>query len=181
MRLKGLSLQDFALVISDYLIKNGIEVILTGGACVVIYTNNKYMSYDLDFVLISFDKQKKAKQLLTKIGFYEENRYFKHKDTEYFIDFVSPPLSVGEEPVREISEIIKRNCKLKLLSPTDCVKDRLAAFYHWKDRQALMQAILVCRDNQVDLTEVKRWSANEGKSDEYIKFTEQLRETTERD
>ncbi len=96
-------------------------------------------------------------------------------------DFVSPPLSVGEEPVREISEIIKRNCKLKLLSPTDCVKDRLAAFYHWKDRQALMQAILVCRDNQVDLTEVKRWSANEGKSDEYNKFTEQLRETTERD
>lgn len=181
MRLKGLSLQDFAVVISDYLIKNGIEVILTGGACVVIYTNNKYMSNDLDFVLISFDKQKEAKQLLTKIGFYEEDRYFKHKDTEYFIDFVPPPLSVGEEPVREISEIIKRNCKLKLLSPTDCVKDRLAAFYHWKDRQTLMQAILVCRDNQVDLTEVKRWSANEGKSDEYIKFTEQLREATERD
>ena len=43
-----------------------------------------------------------------------------------------------------------------------------------------MQAILVCRDNQVDLTEVKRWSANEGKSDEYIKFKERLREETER-
>ncbi|GAH95840.1 unnamed protein product, partial [marine sediment metagenome] len=42
MRLKGLSLKDFAIVISDYLIKNGIEVILTGGACVTIYTDNKY-------------------------------------------------------------------------------------------------------------------------------------------
>ena len=30
---------------------------------------------------------------------------------------------------------------LGLLSPTDCVKDRLAAFYHWKDQQSLEPAI----------------------------------------
>ncbi len=170
MKLKGLSLKDMAIVISGYLLKNGIEVILTGGACVVIYTNNKYMSYDLDFVLISSDKQKEVKQLLFDLEFYEEDRYYKHTDTEYFIDFVSPPFSVGEEPVKEISEIKKGGNILKLLSPTDCVKDRLIAFYHWDDRQTLEQAISVYKNNKVDLKEIERWSVNEGMNAKYKIF-----------
>ncbi|NOR22098.1 MAG: hypothetical protein GQ476_05375 [Candidatus Aminicenantes bacterium] len=174
MRLKGLSLKDFAIVISDYLIKNGIEVILTGGACVTIYTDNKYMSYDLDFVLISSNKQKVVKKLLLGLGFSEENRSFRHDDIEYFIEFVPPPLSVGEEPVKEIFKIKKGKHILKLLSPTDCVKDRLIAFYHWDDRQCLEQAILVCGDNRVDLEEVKRWSVNEGMSSKYDIFLTRL-------
>jgi len=176
MRIRGLSLEDFAIVISDHLIKNEIDVVLSGGACVTIYTKNKFMSYDLDFVLISYDKQKEARQLLTEIGFYEEDRYFKHNDTEFFIDFISPPLSVGQEPVREISEIKKGGRVLKLLSPADCVKDRLAAFYHWNDRQSLEQAILVCKAVEVDLKEVERWSINEGMSDKYEKFIQRLEE-----
>jgi len=176
MRIKGLSLEDFAIVISDYLIKNEIDAVLSGGACVTIYTKNKFMSYDLDFVLISYDKQKEARQLLTEIGFYEEDRYFKHNDTEFFIDFVPPPLSVGQEPVKEISEIEKGGRVLKLLSPTDCVKDRLAAFYHWNDRQSLEQAVLVCKAIEIDLKEVERWSTNEGMSDKYEKFKERLNE-----
>ncbi|MFH1933845.1 MAG: hypothetical protein ABIN18_20015 [Pseudomonadota bacterium] len=158
-----------AITISDYLGRNGIDVVLTGGACVSIYTDNKYMSYDLDFVLIS-DDHKKVKELLTQIGFYSEDRYFKHKNTEYFLDFISPPLSVGSEPVKEIAEITKKNKKLRLLSPTDCVKDRLAAYYHWNDRQSLEQAIMVCRGKNVDLKEVERWSLKEGMRDKYTKF-----------
>ncbi len=177
MRIKGLSLEDFAIVISDYLMKNGIEVVLSGGACVTIYTKNKFMSYDLDFVLISSDKQKEVKQMLAEIGFYEENRYFKHSDTEFFIDFISPPLSVGQEPVKEISEIKKGGRVLRLLSPADCAKDRLAAYYHWNDRQSLEQAVFVCKAVEVDLKEVKRWSINEGMSDKYEKFIERLNET----
>ncbi|MCK4556255.1 MAG: hypothetical protein KAU47_01965, partial [Candidatus Aminicenantes bacterium] len=104
----------------------------------------------------------------------EEKRYFKHKDSEYFLDFVSPPLSVGSEPVKKITEIKKGKRTLKLLSVTDCVKDRLAAYYHWEDRQALEQAILVCRNNNVDLKEVERWSKNEGMSDKYKMFKDYL-------
>jgi len=172
MNFKNLPLKEFAILISDYLSTNGIDTVLSGGACVSIYTKNKYISYDLDFVLLSSGEQKKVKHLLAEIGFFEENRYFKHKDTEYFLDFVSPPLSVGGEPVKEIAEIKKGGRTLKLLSVTDCVKDRLAAFYHWGDRQALEQAVLVCRDNSVDFKEVERWSKNEGMSDKYKRFKE---------
>jgi hypothetical protein len=174
MRIKGLNLKDLAVAVSDYLRKNGIETVLTGGACVVIYTNERYMSNDLDFVLVSSEKQKEARELLSKIGFCEEDRYFKHPDSEYLIDFVSPPASVGSEPVKSITEIKKRGRRLKLLSPTDCVKDRLAGFYHWKDRQALDQAIMVCRSQRVDLKEVKRWSGNEGMAAEFKIFLKTL-------
>lgn len=170
MNFKNLPLKEFAIFISDYLSSNGIDTVLSGGACVSIYTENNYISYDLDFVLLSSEHQKKVRHLLVEIGFFEENRYFKHKDTDYFLDFVSPPLSVGGEPVKNIAEIKKGGRTLKLLSVTDCVKDRLAAFYYWGDRQALEQAVLVCRDNPVDFNEVERWSKNEGMSDKYRKF-----------
>jgi hypothetical protein len=174
MQIKGLSLKEFAIRVSDYLIRNNFEVVLSGGACVSIYTDNKYMSYDLDFVLISSGNQKKLKELLISIGFVEDGRYFVHEDTDFLLDFVPPPPSVGSEPIKEISEIRKGNCILKLLSPTDCVKDRLAAFYHWDDRQALNQAILVCRDCKVDLKEVERWSKNEEMHVKFEKFLEEL-------
>ena len=176
MRIKNLSLVDLALAISDYLRRNGIETVLSGGACVSIYSDNKFISYDLDFVLVSVDQQKKTKELLTQIGYYLEDRYFRHNDSEYFLDFVPPPLSIGSEPVKKIAEIKKGNRKLKLLSPTDCVKDRLAAFYHWDDRQSLDQAILVCSNKHIDLKEVERWSIHEGMNNKYKKFIKFLSE-----
>jgi len=174
MDLKGLLLKDFAFTISDYLIKHGIEVVLTGGACIVIYSDYKYMSYDLDFVLMSTDKQKQVRQLMVEIGFYEKGRYFKHDDSEYFIDFLPPPLSVGEEPVKKISTIEKEGCILKLLSPTDCVKDRLAAYYFWSDRQALEQAKLVSESQPVDLDEIRRWSEVEDQLDKFEEIKRDL-------
>ena len=175
MKIKNLSLKDFAIFVSDYLSKKGIDTVLSGGACVTIYTNNKYTSYDLDFVLASSDDQEKVKSVLTEMGFYQENRYFKHKDTEYFLDFISPPLSVGGEPIKDTAEIKKGGRTLKLLSVTDCVKDRLAAYYHWGDRQALEQAVLVCRTNPVDFNEVERWSENEGVGEKFKMFQEYLK------
>ena len=86
--------------------------------------------------------------------------YFEHEDTEYSVQILPPPPSVGAEAVKNIDSIRKGNMVLKLLSPTDSVKDRLAAYYHWNDKQSLDQAISICRDNSIDLKEVERWSKN---------------------
>ena len=56
---------------------------------------------------------------------------------------------------------------LRLLSPTDCVKDRLAHYYHWKDRQCLDQAVMVATASGVDLEEIERWSRHEGMDAEF--------------
>lgn len=61
-----------------------------------------------------------------------------------------------------------------LLSPTDCVKDRLAAYYHWNDKQYLDQAIMISEDNQIDIDEIHRWSEQEGKLFEFNSIKEKL-------
>jgi len=55
----------------------------------------------------------------------------------------------------------------ELLSPTDCVKDRLAAFYHWNDRQCLQQAVWVAQERAIDWKEIEWWSRREGKRKEH--------------
>jgi hypothetical protein len=66
---------------------------------------------------------------MEKIGFKEKGRYFINLETQFFVEFPDGPLSVGEEPVKEVSEFELATGTLRVVSPTDCVKDRLCAFY----------------------------------------------------
>ena len=50
---------------------------------------------------------------------------------------------------------------MRLLSPTDCVKDRLTWWFHAKDRQCLEQAVAVTQTADVDVEELRRWSKGE--------------------
>jgi hypothetical protein len=177
--LTGLPLPDLAALICQACSEKGIEVVLSGGACVSIYTENRYASFDLDFVLRSAVPRKTLRSVMESLDFREDGRHFRHPETPYIVEFLSPPLSVGGEPVREISKIRRGKNILKLLSPTDCVKDRLAAFYHWNDRPSLDQAVLVSRDSKVDLREVKRWSIQEDMEDKFALFKKELAKMTQ--
>ncbi|MFI5331403.1 MAG: hypothetical protein ACHQ2F_10300 [Desulfobaccales bacterium] len=169
--IKEMSIGELAAFICSYLRDNGIEVVLSGGSCVSIYTDNKYASLDLDFIEFqSAPGKRKLVNVLMKIGFLEENRYFKHPETDYFLEFPAGPLSVGNEPVKEIFTLSFSTGLLRIISPTDCVKDRLAAYYHWQDRQSLEQALLVAKDNPIDLGEVARWSKKEGMADRFSRI-----------
>jgi len=63
---------------------------------------------------------------------------------------------------------------LRVISPTECVKDRLAAYYHFGDQQCLSQALLVAKSNKIDLDEIKRWSAVERMEGKYDLFSAAL-------
>jgi hypothetical protein len=116
---------------------------------------------------------------MSELGFEEEGRYFKHSDTEFFIEFPPGPLTVGYESVKQVIEKEFSTGRLRIISPTDCVKDRLAAYYHWADRQSLAQAQLVAKENPVDLNEIKRWSTVEGKLDEFERIKDRLINSSE--
>jgi hypothetical protein len=161
---------ELAAYVCSHLKKQGIEVVLSGGACVTIHSRNLYQSFDLDFIDTGSTPRKQLKQVLQMIGFVEHQRYFRNPETKYFLEFPTGPLAVGNEPVGHIATLSFPNGTLRLLSPTDCVKDRLAAYYHWKDRQSLEQAILVARNRKVDLKEIQRWSRQEGMIAEYHKI-----------
>lgn len=99
---------------------------------------------------------------MLEIDFEIEARHYIHPDTKYLIEFPAGPLSIGREQVKDIKELDFSTGKLRVISPTDCVKDRLSAYYHWDDNQSLHQAILVAKNNPIDIKEIERWSVNEG-------------------
>lgn len=175
-----MTLGELAAYVSSHLARHGINVVLSGGACVSIYSANLYRSDDLDFIESGSVARKQLKQALEEIKFKENHRYFQHPDTRFFLEFPPGPLAVGREPVKEVVQKRYSTGTLRLISPTDCVKDRLAAYFHWRDLQSLEQALLVCARNPVDLKEVRQWAKSEGMADEYVKISRRLQLLHER-
>ena len=91
---------ELGAFVQSQLRKTGIEVILAGGAAVAIYSDNRYVSKDLDLINIYGVDRRKIREVMLEIGFYEEGRYFRHSDSQFFVEFPPGPLAIGEEPVK---------------------------------------------------------------------------------
>lgn len=174
--IKKMTQLELAAFVQSYLWNEEIQVVLSGGASASFYSNNKYVSHDLDLINVKFAKRQKIRQVLDEIGFTENGRHFTHLDTRFILEFPDGPLSVGEEPVKEIVEVRFETGILRIISATDCVKDRLCAYYFWKDQQGLAQAVLVSQNNAIDIKEIERWSRVEGKLKEFALFKAKLAE-----
>lgn len=171
---KRIGIKELAALISEKLRERGIDAILVGGACVSIYTKNRYQSFNLDYVTHSSIKE--VTSVLKEVGFQQESsRHFTRMQCPFFIEFVAPPAAIGQEPLRDEKKLRTKLGTIVLLTPTDCVRDRLAAFYHWRDPQALEQALLVAGEQKIDLAVVKRWSEKEGHAEKYQEFLSRLR------
>lgn len=175
MRFSGLTTEQFAAAVCDRFERHGLTAVLTGGACVVIYAEGRYVSRDLDFVIAHPGRPGDVEAVLVELGFRAEGRVYAHPDTDMVVDVGNRwPLAVGEEILELPAPRLVSGRRLRMLSPTDCVKDRLAAFYHWDDRQALEQAVLVCRAQRVNMRNVGRWSRAEGMEPRFQEFRQAL-------
>jgi len=161
---------ELAAYIQSQLRAKGIEAVLTGGSAVSIFSGEKYVSMDLDFVIMGYPKRPKIRDAMQEIGFHQVGRHFKHPETLWMVEFPGGPLSVGKQPVAKIDTLEYETGTLLIISPADCIKDRLAAFYYWDDRQALAQAIMVVQENRINLSEIAEWSQEEGKLAEFKKI-----------
>lgn len=173
MDFSKIDIKDLACFVYEALKNHGIEAILVGGACVSIYSKNRYQSYDLDFV--AYEELKIIEKVLEKYGFKRTGRCFSHDECSYLIDFVNPPIAIGKESIQlfEIQETPLGS--FKMLTPTDCVKDRLASYFHWNDEQALEQALLVAEDRDINIRDVKRWAKAEGYQEKLKLFLNRMR------
>jgi len=172
--IKDMDMKELGGLICDALIAKDIHVVLSGGSCVEIYSRGEYTSWDLDLINQYNEQFKKIHAVMDELGFSEHDRYFVHKDTKLFIEFPSGPLGVGDAPVEDIAEIDTEAGVLRLLTPTDCIKDRLAAYYHWDDEQCLQQAIWVAEQNEFSLDSIKEWSKKEKSLEKFIVFENSL-------
>jgi len=161
---------ELAAYVNEHLQKAGIRVVLSGGAAVSYHCNNRYVSFDIDLVNEFSARRKAITESLKEIGFVEEGRHYKHPGSKWVIEFPPGPLTVGTEPVQHVEELKFSTGVLRIISATDCVKDRLAAYYHWGDEQCLQQAVWVTQSGPVNLQEIERWSLREGKESEHRIF-----------
>jgi hypothetical protein len=167
------TVRDVAAQVSQALADAGITAVLTGGAAVSIYSANKYQSYDIDFV--SAASRRELARAIAGLGFSPgTGRHFEHPATRLVVDFVAWPVTLGDEVVRRWTSIRTPCGTLQVLTPIQCIKDRLAAFYHWRDVQSLEQALLVAADRRIAMRELKRWSEAEGHAAGFDEFRRRL-------
>lgn len=172
---KKMSVKEIGALICHHLNKNGFDSTLTGGACVSIYSNNKYQSEDLDFVTPTYDMTK-FDAVIEELGFKRTkgHRHYINPNCPYYVEFPPTPLSIGAEVVLKVAQYKCKYGILKLLTPTDSVKDRLAAYYHWNDQQSLEQALLVATIQKIDMKNVEKWSKGEENIEKFREFKKLL-------
>ncbi len=175
---KSMNRKQFAAAVVDQLGKNGISCVLVGGACVSIYTDEKHSSHDLDF--ISPYSHEAIGNALAELGFKKEGRYFTHPQTKLYVEFPTGPLAIGDQvPVKPEGELKVKNTTITMLSPTQCVMDRLSAWFHWNDRRSLIHALWVCEKHLINLDKIKRWAAKEGESTKFEQFVQEYKKLNE--
>lgn len=167
------ALEALALAVGEALAGRGIRAVLTGGACAGIYSGGLYSSQDVDFVLEGRVTLPSLDAAMTSLGFSRKGNRYLHPESPFWVEFPRGPLGIGAD--LEIRPVLLRPDRRTLaLSPTDSCRDRLAAFFHWSDRQSLAVAVAIALRNDVDLARIRRWSAAEGHTPRFEEFEREL-------
>jgi hypothetical protein len=169
------SLADVAVAVGDALRRAGIRAVLTGGACAHLYSGGTFQSRDADFVLGAPCSREDLDRAMATVGFRRDRDRYLHAAVSFFVEFPRGPLGIGEDVrIRPVWRK-RRAAKTLALSATDTCRDRLAAFYHWNDRQSLAVAVAIALRHRIAFSKVREWSRREGHLDEYAAFLAALR------
>ena len=164
------SLRDVALVVGASLEGHDISAVLTGGACASLHSDGAYSSLDLDFILTSAAKQSTLDEAMATVGFERRGDRYVHPHAPFWVEFPRGPLAVGGDYKIRPTTVQGDAGRVQTLSPTDSCRDRLAAFYHWNDRQSLDVAIQIALRHLVDIAAIRTWSEREGAAEEFQDF-----------
>ena len=170
------SLVDVAYAVCTALDRAGTTAVLTGGSAATFYAPDAYQSADLDFV-ITFNSRGDSEKALFALGYERRHDFYQHPESPFPLEFPSGPLSVGDDRITRWSTHERGDELLRVLSPTDCCRDRLAAFLHWNDFSSLEQALAVYRTQSlsIDLEIIEDWCTRERQPEKFELFVERIR------
>jgi hypothetical protein len=157
------TLVDVAFAVCTALDEAGITAVLTGGSAATCYAPDAYQSSDIDFVVTFNARSGQGEPALRDIGYMRRGDYYVHGSAVFPLEFPPGPLMIGDDVIRAWNTESRDDKKLHILSPTDCCRDRLAAFLYWNDFSGLEQALAVCRAQweRIDLAAIRGWFARE--------------------
>lgn len=165
------TLRELAFLVCTALERAGATAVLTGGSAAACYAPQAYVSQDMDFVL-SFLGRTAKETVLNDLGFRRQGSMYVHPRSPITLDFPEGPLAVGEEILRKWETWREGDRLLHILTPTDCVRDRLAGYLFWNDRQNLATAVAVAkaRRKEIDLPYIRQWCEAEGERPKFEDF-----------
>ena len=156
---KSCSEEELWKFVAFHFAKAGIETILVGGSVVSVYSEGIYKSGDIDMVLNTYSRMNDAEEIMKSIGFQK----FSTRCDHLFVEFLHPPVMIGDDAKNiKLEKVEVEKYSIKILSPTDCIKDRLASFIYFKSRECLDQALLVANRQKFNMKDVEAWSKQEG-------------------
>lgn len=173
--LKSCTAEELWKYVSWHLSQYGLNVVLVGGGVVSVYTRGLYTSGDLDMVILEFFRDQ-LEPAMKKIGFLKKGRHFIHPACKHmFVEFPPGPLGIGDDTHIVPSEQKENGTVFRILSPTDCIRDRLANYAWGGARDCLDQAVLVAKHHMFDQQQVKRWCQKVGILYAFTEFLKGLR------
>ncbi len=154
---------ELAAIVSGALEEAGIVATLSGGSAVSAYTENRYESEDLDFVTTALLEE--LKPVLEPLGFVHTGSprmsVFEHPATRWYLEFPPAPLSFGGTYVdaSKCAVLSTPAGKLRIITATQSIMDRLIAAASWQDAPSLEQAVLVAthQSENIEWDEIDSW------------------------
>lgn len=182
---KTCTVEELWRYVSAHLESRGIDSVLVGGAVVSIYSKGMYTSGDLDFIVRSLNK-KELPKALREIGFERtEQRYYAHPECEHlYLEFPTGPIEIADSYDVEPDEKEEGKVRIKILSPTDCVLDRLEQFLIGEygkphgERKLFEQAVMVAANQPIKLDRIESYLKQEGRDGVFEEFLEALRQSS---
>ncbi|TQV74507.1 hypothetical protein FKG94_15935 [Exilibacterium tricleocarpae] len=163
----GVEIVALAAEIVSHLADHGIEVVVVGGLAVEIYSQNCYLTKDIDMVDVSYAKPKTLHAAMAKLGFHKKGRVFENTTTPITVEFPSAPLTTGDELITETTVIAHEFGNIPIVHARDIVKDRLSAFFHWNDNQSLVQALAVMQGHDIPALDIQAFCIKEAGVNKY--------------
>lgn len=167
-------LRTIAFKVGTALIQDGIKAVVTGGSAATIYAPLANQSRGIDLILEVYPSVKDVEQSIAKLGFQRAGRVYSHAQVPITLDFPDDQIHIGADQILSTAILTEGPLSLHILTPTDCVRDRLASFYWYRDRSALKAALGVASLHPIDMQIVKEWSIRENEEEKFREFQERL-------
>lgn len=166
------TLRDVAFVVCTALGRAKVTAVLTGGSAATVHALGAYQSRDLDFIIEFRSPESDAAGVLASLGYRMVTDHYEHSSNPLYLEFPKGPLAIGGDLINRWDTMKEGKLSLHIITPTDCCRDRLSGFFHWSDRSALQQAVLVAaaQRSSVDLTAIREWSVREGFRERFEEF-----------
>jgi hypothetical protein len=169
------TLRELAFIVGAALADAGTIAVLSGGGAATVYAPESNQSRDLDFILgFRSALMGASKQPLIDLGFEERGATFYHPAIPFSVEFPAGPLAIGDELITEWDTLEENQRVLNILTPTDCVRDRLAWFVYYNDFRAVDQAVAVAARQPFHLDVVRDWCGREGAAQKFDVFMARL-------